>query len=131
MDLFLFWFLFSVVVGIAASSRGRSGFGWFVLAMLISPLLAVILVAVMPPLASAPGEPDLDGLRTCPMCAELIKRDARKCKHCGSDVAPIEPVTAGGRHDAASPADSTIFTPGAYRLGKGIARLLKTGTWRG
>ena len=22
-------------------------------------------------------------MKTCPMCAELIKKDAKKCKHCG------------------------------------------------
>lgn len=24
--------------------------------------------------------------KTCPFCAELIKREAVKCKHCGSDL---------------------------------------------
>ena len=28
-------------------------------------------------------------LRTCPECKELIRRDARKCKHCGSVVEPF------------------------------------------
>ncbi|WP_371229062.1 hypothetical protein ACAW63_22665 [Pseudomonas sp. QE6] len=35
------------------------------------------------------------GLRECPFCAELIKMQAIKCKHCGSDVEPVkaeEPV---------------------------------------
>ncbi len=47
MGVILFWFGFSVVVGIAASNRGRSGFGWFLLSLLISPLLSLILVLVM------------------------------------------------------------------------------------
>lgn len=28
--------------------------------------------------------------KTCPYCAETIKRKATKCKHCGSDIAPSE-----------------------------------------
>jgi hypothetical protein len=27
--------------------------------------------------------------RECPECAELIKKKAKKCKHCGSDVEPL------------------------------------------
>jgi hypothetical protein len=42
-----FWIAFAVVVGVAAASRGRNGFGWFVLALLISPLIALLLVLVM------------------------------------------------------------------------------------
>lgn len=47
MELGFLWFGFSVVVGIFAARRGRHGFGWFMLAMLISPLLAGLLVAVL------------------------------------------------------------------------------------
>ena len=44
-----FWFIISIVVGIAASSRGRSGFGWFLLAVLISPILALLFLIAFPP----------------------------------------------------------------------------------
>ncbi|OBY90094.1 hypothetical protein A6723_023930 [Pseudomonas sp. AU11447] len=30
------------------------------------------------------------GERQCPFCAELIKNQAIKCKHCGSDVEPVK-----------------------------------------
>ena len=33
-----------------------------------------------------------DDTRECPKCAELIKKKAKKCKHCGTDVEPIEEV---------------------------------------
>lgn len=42
------WFLFSIVVGVAAGSRARNGFGWFLLALLISPLFAGLLVIALP-----------------------------------------------------------------------------------
>jgi hypothetical protein len=51
----------SIAVGIFASRRrNRSGFGWFVLALIITPLLAFILCAIMRPkpariAASSPG----------------------------------------------------------------------------
>lgn len=45
---FLGWLFLSIAVGVYASNhRGRSGFGWFLLALLISPVIAFILVLVM------------------------------------------------------------------------------------
>lgn len=34
----------------------------------------------------------VSGQRDCPYCAELIKAQAIKCKHCGSDVEPLAQV---------------------------------------
>ena len=85
MALVLGWVVFAIVVGIAASYRGRDGFGWFLLALLISPLVAVILLLLIPSLKDA-VDPEL---RKCPFCAEFIKREAGKCRHCGSVVEPL------------------------------------------
>lgn len=46
--IFLFWIGFAIVVGVAASNRGRNGAGWGLLAILISPLLAGLLLFVLP-----------------------------------------------------------------------------------
>ena len=58
--LFLFWIAFAIAVGMFASiRRRRNGFGWFLLALFISPLLAIIFVAILnerpAPLAKPPG----------------------------------------------------------------------------
>jgi hypothetical protein len=55
MELFLIFlfigFPLCIVVGVAAHSRrGRNGFGWFLLSLLISPLLAGLLVLALPDL---------------------------------------------------------------------------------
>src|SRR5215471_502178 len=45
---FVFWIAFSVIVGVFANQRrNRSGFGWFLLSLLMSPLLAGLFVAAM------------------------------------------------------------------------------------
>lgn len=96
MEIFIFWLLFSIVVGIAASSRGRSGFLWFLLAAIISPLLAIILVLVLPNKSHQPqatqyatGEqPTPETHVRCPECRELVRMDASKCKHCGTKLVP-------------------------------------------
>lgn len=42
------WLALAVIVGIAANTRGRSGPGWFLLAVIISPLIAGLLVLALP-----------------------------------------------------------------------------------
>ena len=42
MEIVIAWFFFSILVGAVASSRGQSGFGWFVLSMLLSPLISIL-----------------------------------------------------------------------------------------
>ena len=44
----LWWLLFSLCIGGVASSRGRSAFDWIILSILISPLAAFALLAIMP-----------------------------------------------------------------------------------
>lgn len=90
MDIVFFWFLFSVVVGIIAASRGRHGFGWFLLSILISPLLACILVLALGSKQQAvvSGAPTPETHVKCPDCRELVLREARVCKHCGCKLVP-------------------------------------------
>ena len=48
MELFLFWIIFSFIVGYFATTKSRSGFGWFFFSLLLSPILGLIFVAVLP-----------------------------------------------------------------------------------
>lgn len=49
MELIAVWVVLCLIVAVAARDRGRSGPGWFILAVVISPLLAGLLVLVMGP----------------------------------------------------------------------------------
>jgi hypothetical protein len=42
------WIACAVVVGVAASTRGRVGYGWFLLSLVISPLIVGPLVLALP-----------------------------------------------------------------------------------
>ena len=42
--------------------------------------------------------------RKCPFCAEMIRREAIKCKHCGSELPPVAAV-------ASAPESSTAAVP--------------------
>ena len=61
MELVLIWLGLAVIVGVAANTRGRNGFGWFLLAVLISPLLAGLLVLALS--RPAAGAADHQGSR--------------------------------------------------------------------
>lgn len=54
----LCWLVFSIVVGIIADQRGRSGLGWGFLAAMISPLLAGVILFVLPNIAEELAEED-------------------------------------------------------------------------
>lgn len=95
MEIFLFWLGLSVAVGLYASKKGRSSIGWFFLAVFISPLLAGIFLAIAKNLAApAPPKDELGNPITpdthvhCPDCRELVRKEARKCKHCGAALIP-------------------------------------------
>ena len=50
----IIWLVLSVLVGLWASRKGRSGLGFFLLAVIISPLLASIIVLIIRPATVEP-----------------------------------------------------------------------------
>jgi hypothetical protein len=95
MELFFLWLGIAIVTGIAGNSKGRSGFGWFVLGGLFS-LIALVAVLVMPNLKKDPNAPSPDTHNRCPECKELVLKEARVCKHCGARLIPESIVAAQG-----------------------------------
>ena len=94
--------LFSLVAAwVLAGSKHRSQTTWFLLALFTGPL-AVLLLFCFPDadasgalsarvIAPATAIASANEFRKCPFCAEEIRREAIKCKHCGSEVTP-EPL---------------------------------------
>lgn len=91
-----------VLVGVWAQSKGRSGVGMGALSLFISPLLGAAAVAVMRSgdqvERSAAEQGRSSAYRKCPHCAELVKREASKCRYCGSALHNID----GGSDEAAT-----------------------------
>jgi hypothetical protein len=44
----IIWLALAIVIGVAAARRGRSGLGWLFLSLILSPLIAAILLALLP-----------------------------------------------------------------------------------
>lgn len=116
MELVIFYLIACAVVAVVAQSRGRFALGWGCLAVLISPLLALVLVlALKAPRETrgvAPGAGAFHGQgqdlgqgevrRPCPDCAELVLVQARKCRYCGSAITPLRGAGTGSGSGAGS-----------------------------
>ena len=53
-DMAVLWLFFAAVVGFYAATRNRSFVGWSIIALLISPLIAIVILAVVPQAEPAP-----------------------------------------------------------------------------
>jgi len=96
MELFLFWIAFSVIAGAIAANKGRSAFGFFLLAVILSPLIGIICALIARPNTGRVESEMLEKytMRRCPYCAELVRFEAVKCRFCQSELAPMQrPLT--------------------------------------
>lgn len=81
--------LLGLITAFIAQSKGRSFAGWWVYGFLLF-IVAIIHVLIIPSVKEHQlTNISSDESRDCPYCAEPIKRQASKCKHCGSDVEPL------------------------------------------
>jgi phosphotransferase system glucose/maltose/N-acetylglucosamine-specific IIC component len=83
------YIVLAILVGVYANSKGRSGFGFFLIAALLSPLIGFVIAVVISPISSKVEQNALDvgDMKKCPSCAELVKTEAKLCKHCRTELA--------------------------------------------
>lgn len=70
------------LVGRFAERRGRNYYGFFATSLVATPLVGFIIAALL-----GPTREKMD-MTKCPQCAELVKREAVKCRFCGSELVP-------------------------------------------
>lgn len=79
------WLGLAIATGAAARSRGRSGIGWFLLAMIFSPLIALILLMAFRPRHVGPS-------KKCRFCRSEVDRLAMVCPHCQREILTEEEI---------------------------------------
>lgn len=85
--MWIAWMLFGALIGVsAAQRRGFSVAGGIIGGLLLGPLAFLMFFAS-------------GGRQKCPQCAEWIKKEARICPHCKSDVGAGAPQKGGGKAD--------------------------------
>lgn len=107
--LIVVWILPMILASVVGGSRGQAGIG-LILGLLFS-WLGVIIAAILPESSeikdrramaqtaalvqavahgqNAQAGGILPSMKSCPYCAEEIRSEAIKCKHCGSTIEPV------------------------------------------
>ena len=80
------WVGLAVLVSLEAYRKGGSFIAGFGISLLLSPLIGLLLVAVHSPRKDVLDERAIKKgkAQRCPQCKEVVRADARVCRHCGN-----------------------------------------------
>ena len=88
MEIIVLWLFLSLIAGYIAANKGRSGAGFFLLSLFLSPLIGIIVALVI-------SSNDNRQQHKCPFCAESVKSEAIVCPHCGADISASSRLSKG------------------------------------
>jgi hypothetical protein len=108
------WLGLSVGIGEIAKQRGRDSTSWFVIALITSPVLALLMLIALPQQIAAVSSPEGQRVK-CDQCAELILSDAKRCRFCGAPRIPAE-MPADTNSSTVNMGGKDAITPGAISI---------------
>ncbi len=109
MEIFLVWLLFGILTAVAASNKGRNGFSWLLLGVVLGPFGFILSLLVTKDVATAEKNAISSGtFKKCSFCAELIKHEAIVCRYCGRDLSAPNISASESLNDDTSPVSCNI-----------------------
>ena len=92
MGMVLLWIGCAIAASIVSSNKGKDWLGGALLGFLLGPIGLLITLVSSTDQAQLDSASLASGLnRKCPFCAELVRAEAKKCRHCGSELPPLPP----------------------------------------
>lgn len=89
MELIIICAILGCIPAIIASNKGRSFFAWWIYGALLFIFALIHSLCIKKDHKAIERSQRSEGLVKCPFCAEMIKPEAIKCKHCGSDIKAV------------------------------------------
>ena len=88
MEFLVFAVIFGIIAGLIAQSKGRSFLLWAFYGTMIAIVAIPHALLLKPTRKVEEATAAEDGYVKCPACAEMVKREARICKHCRTELTP-------------------------------------------
>lgn len=118
MTYIIVWIICGAICAMIAGAKGRSGAAFFLLGLLLGPI-GVLLAFCTPAnqVAVEHNRLSTGAERKCPYCAELVKTEAIRCKHCSADLEPIPEPAVATPVKPSDPFDTSQFTNKCKKCG--------------
>ena len=84
---FILWLIFGGIAASVSHEKGRNAVAGFVIGLLLGPLGVFMALVESKDQAKLDARAIKSGkMKRCPTCAEMVKAEATKCRHCGEDL---------------------------------------------